>query len=85
MIRDLKWTRAADVYSFGVLTYEVFSRGLLPFYQIPDDALIQRVITLTESSSTRLLFGPLADALPPSLCVLLHYLDPPHPIKSTWP
>jgi hypothetical protein len=55
------------VYSFGVLCYEVFARGALPFHQIPDEALILKLAALPDASVTRSLFGDLVDAFPPAL------------------
>jgi hypothetical protein len=61
------------VYSFGVVWYEVFARGALPFHSIPDEALIRRLFALEGggTSVVQLLFGPLAGSLPAPLCVLI--------------
>ncbi len=37
---DLKWTRPADVYSFGVLASEVLQPGMQPLAQLTDEAVV---------------------------------------------
>jgi hypothetical protein len=55
-VRELKWTKSADVYSFGVLAYEVASGGLLPFQHVADEALIG-VLARSTSPIESVLFG----------------------------
>ena len=43
VIRDLKWTRAGDVFSFGVVAFEVFSGGLLPHATLRNEALVHQL------------------------------------------
>ncbi|CAL4062113.1 unnamed protein product, partial [Meganyctiphanes norvegica] len=37
-------TRAANVWSFGVIVWEIISRGELPYRELDDDGIIQQVI-----------------------------------------
>lgn len=37
-------TRAANVWSFGVLAWEVVCRGQMPYPGLDDDQVIQRVV-----------------------------------------
>ena len=53
-----------------MVCYEVFSRGALPFYQIPDEALIAKMMAPSAASSTALLFSPPLPSVPAKLCVL---------------
>jgi hypothetical protein len=51
VVKELKWTRESDAYSFGVLAYEIVSGGTMPFYHLADEALITFLSSLLSSSS----------------------------------
>jgi len=73
VVRELKWTKSADVYSFGVLAFEVVSGGQFPFNSLSDEALI----TLMTSSSVP--SGSLFKTTtlrPPALYVVFFHLLP---------
>ena len=66
MIRDLKWTKAGDVYSFGVLAYEVASGGQLPFPHLSNEALVPVLARVVPSMAPDL-FGRDLASLPAGL------------------
>jgi hypothetical protein len=45
VLRELKWTKASDVYSFGPLVFEVYSGGQCPFGELGNDALLKILLT----------------------------------------
>lgn len=49
MVTLLKVSASSDVFSFGVLVFEVFTFGLFPFATIPDDTLFLNFLTGTIS------------------------------------
>ncbi len=66
MLADYKWTQASDVFSFGVVMFEVFSHGQLPHGLLSDEALILRLID-KQVSFPSLLFGPALKLMTSSL------------------
>ena len=68
VLRDLKWTRQSDAYSFGVLLFEVFSGGQPPFGRLEDPALVTLLMERVTASITAVLFASLPE-LAIELCV----------------
>ena len=64
----MKWSRYSDVYSFGIVAFEVFSGAKLPFIQIPDEVVIKVLVT-AESSIPTVLFSPKPALLSPAMFV----------------
>jgi hypothetical protein len=58
----------AESYSFAALGFEIYSRGLLPFYALSDDALLTTLLFQTADLSVPL-FGNLFLTLPGFVCV----------------
>ncbi len=88
MIRELKWTRASDVFSFGVVAFEVLSGGQLPYASLSDDVLMANLSDPLKPA-VQLLFGPLLPTLPPPLCVIvcgriMHSCSPLYPVRGCW-
>jgi hypothetical protein len=67
VIRNLKWTKAGDVFSFGVLAYEVFSGGLQPYVLLRNETLISKLAN-PRVAIPPFLFGELWLTLSPALC-----------------
>ncbi|KAI1307027.1 Tyrosine-protein kinase transforming protein RYK [Halotydeus destructor] len=40
---DKKYTAAADIWSFGIIMWEVFSRGRMPYPEVGDDDIIEHI------------------------------------------
>jgi hypothetical protein len=68
VLKDMKWTRASDVFSFAVLMFEVFSKAALPFQQMTDESLIQ-ILPNPDVSLEGLLFFDLRTVVAPEMWV----------------
>jgi hypothetical protein len=67
VLRDLRWTRAGDVYSFAVLAYEVAAGGEQPYHALPNERIVM-LFAAASADLPALLYGPLLATLPPRLC-----------------
>ena len=45
MWKERKHTVAADVYSFGITLWEIFTKGIRPFEELDDKTVVRRVRT----------------------------------------
>ncbi len=59
VLRELKWTRQSDAYSFGVLMFEVFSGGQPPFGKMENPTLVHLLMERATTNITVVLFAPL--------------------------
>ncbi|KAI1282574.1 Tyrosine-protein kinase transforming protein RYK [Halotydeus destructor] len=42
--KDKRYTAASDIWSFGIVMWEVFSRGMMPYPAIGDDDIIEHIL-----------------------------------------